>query len=171
MADRRSEKQQCQRSKMSRIHFGSICVLAATLTTAVTALAQSVSVDKQSIRNDALLLMGAGLSVPGFAAYCNKYVENNPALLKAAAEWNQRNWHIMEKTIQAIKWSGGLTNAEREYLDKLAFRLLKQEMEAEQDKASYCRAIASETDRRSLDLDKRTDTSSAARRIVEAPLQ
>jgi hypothetical protein len=114
-----------------------------------------------------MLLMGAGAWVPGIAAYCNKYVEPNRQLLEAAAAWNKRHESELEQTIRAIKWAGGLNQEEKGLIGRMAFSLLKKEVEAQEDKPGYCQQVAQSIEDGSFDLKNREDTAPVIRRILE----
>ena len=138
-----------------------ILMVAATVSTAAT------EQEREFVRDDAMLLMGAGAWVPGIAAYCNKYVEPNQQLLEAAAAWNERHDFELEQTIRAIKWAGGLNQEEKDLIDRLAFSLLKKEVEAQEDKPGYCQKVAQLIEDGSFDLERREDTAPVIRRILE----
>jgi hypothetical protein len=121
---------------------------------------------RESVRNDAMLLMGAGAWVPGIAAYCNKYVAPNRELLEAAAAWNKRHESELEQTIRAIKWAGGMSEEEKDLIDRMAFYLLKKEVEAQTDKAGYCQQMAQAFEQGVFDLEGKGDTAPALGRIM-----
>ncbi len=127
--------------------------------------------DRQALRDDAMLLMGVSVWVPGVAAYCNKYVEPNEQLLSAAKAWNQRHSKELETVVQVIKWTGRLSKIEKELIDRMAFKMLKQEVDAQQDRQNYCREIGQVLDRGILDLATREDTAPALRRIMALNLK
>lgn len=138
----------------------------------VGAVAASVKdQDREALRDDAMLLMGAGAAVPGVAAYCNKYVEPNQQLLSAAKAWNRRHKAQLQQVIRAIKWAGGLSKDEKDIIDRMAFALLKKEVEAQPDKAGYCREMGQALDQGILDLSRREDTAPALQRIMDFKLR
>ena len=138
----------------------------------VSAITASVKdQDREAVRDDAMLLMGAGAWVPGVAAYCNKYVEPNQQLLSAAKAWNRRHKAQLQQVIRAIKWAGGLSKDEKDMIDRMAFAMLKKEVEAQPDKAGYCREMEQALDQGILDLSRREDTAPALRRIMDLKLR
>lgn len=153
-----------------RIHAPLFVLFAAIATAAGMAAAhgQSIGDNKKAIRNDAFALMGAGISIPGMAAYCDKFVKHNPELLAAAKKWNERHAFILQRTVRAMEWSGGLTREEKRQLDQLAFKLAKQLIEDADDKVEFCKSIAIETNKGTLDLDRREDTAPAVKRLLKA---
>ena len=124
--------------------------------------------DKESLRNDALLLMGASVLPPGTAAYCNKYVEPNDRLIAAAVAWNRRNDAALKQIVRVFQWTGGMSDADRVALDRYAYQLVKESVESEPDRAGYCRGIADQLDGGGMDLDRRDTTAPALKRIMAA---
>jgi hypothetical protein len=122
---------------------------------------------RESVYNDAMLLMGAGAWVPGIAAYCNKYVEPNEQLLAAAVAWNKRHEAELKQTVRAIEWAGGLTQEEKNLIDGMAFSLLKKKVETQSDKAECCQFVAQSLASGTLDLANREDTALPLRRIMK----
>ena len=127
--------------------------------------------DKQRVRDDALLLMGASVAVPAIAAYCNKHVAPNEELVSAAKAWNERHHDQLSKIVQAIEWAGGLTKEEKDLIDRMGFLVLKNEMEAKDDKPGYCESTAHTLDQGNWDLSKREDTAQALQRIMRLELK
>jgi hypothetical protein len=126
--------------------------------------------DKESLRNDALLLMGACVMPAGIAAYCNKYVEQNDRLIAAAVAWNKRNDAAMKRTLRVFNWAGGMSDADRQALDRAAFEAVKESVESEPDRAGYCRNVAEILETGQMDLDKSEGTAPAFRRIMAAEI-
>ncbi len=143
----------------------------AVLMVVVTVTASVKEQDREAVRDDAMLLMGAGAGVSGVAAYCNKYVEPNQQLLSAAKAWNRRHKAQLQQLIRAIKWAGGLSKDEKDMIDRMAFAMLKKEVEAQPDKAGYCREMEQAIDQGILDLSRREDTAPALRRIMDLKLR
>ena len=114
---------------------------------------------------DLLFLMGAGLAVPGMAAYCEKFIVKNPALIDAAQRWNQRHLKILEKVVSGIKEAGGLSADEKRRLDVAAYKSLSKEIEEESDKIGFCRDAARLIDAGVLDFQNRSDTAAALSRL------
>lgn len=137
----------------------------ATILVVAIALPAEQDTDVQSIRDDAMLLMGAATWVPGVAAYCHKYVEANPGILDAANAWNRRHDSDLRKVVATIKAVGGLSQEEKEQIDRLAMQALKSEIESQDDKNGYCSQIEAALIQGILDLDRRDDTAPALERI------
>lgn len=143
----------------------------AVLMVVVTVTASVKEQNREAVRDDAMLLMGAGAGVSGVAAYCNKYVEPNQQLLSAAKAWNRRHKEQLQQVIRAIKWAGGLSKDEKDMINRMAFAMLKKEVEAQPDKAGYCREMEQALDQGILDLSRREDTAPALRRIMDLKLR
>jgi hypothetical protein len=124
--------------------------------------------DTASIRDDVFFLMGASVQPPGTAAYCNKYVEPNERLIDAAAAWNKRNDAAMRRIIQVLQSTGGMSDADKQALNRFATKLVKQSVESAPDPVQYCQGFADLLDRGEMDLDKRADTAPALARIMAA---
>jgi hypothetical protein len=127
--------------------------------------------DRQSVRDDAMLLMGVGTWVPGIAAYCNKYVEPNEDLLSAAAAWNSRHKAELNKVVRTLEWTGGLSRDEKALLDKMSIAMLRREIDGQKDKAEYCRNIQKAMNQGMFDLWTFEQTASAIERIMSLELQ
>lgn len=123
---------------------------------------------QQSLRDDALGLMGAGLMPNGLAGYCQKFVEPNPSLLSAVAQWNQRNNKFMEQAVKATQTSGGLTAADQAQLDGNAGQLIKLIIEGQKDRVAYCRSLVAVFANRTSDLDQNKETSPMLMRLQAA---
>lgn len=83
---------------------------------------------RKTLKDDALALMGAIVLVPGIAAYCNKHVARNEELIEAASRWNEKNASFMKRIIHVIESEGGLSKAEKEIFDKMAFLMVKKRL-------------------------------------------
>jgi hypothetical protein len=127
--------------------------------------------DKQAVRDDAMLLMGMGTWVPGVAAYCNRYVEPNEALLSAAAAWNGRHQAELKQIVRALEWTGGLSKDQKALLDKMSISMLRREIDGQKDKAEYCRNVQQSTDQGKLDLWTLAQTAPAIERIMSLKLR
>ena len=119
---------------------------------------------------DLLQLMGAGLAVPGIAAYCEKFVMKNPALIDAAKRWNERHDEVLKFIVSEIKRTGDLSADKKRQLNVLAYKALMKEMEAIADKVGYCRDAAKGIDAGDLDFSKREDTAPLLSRLGVAPI-
>lgn len=115
--------------------------------------------------------MGAGVKVPGVAAYCEKIVGKNLSLMAAAKAWNERHRALFTKAIRAIEWSGGLSTAEREYLDRFGYKLLKAEFDNAPDKSAICNDTLTAIEAGDMELAKNPLTAEATRHIMAAPLE
>ncbi|MEO6306864.1 MAG: hypothetical protein ABIO96_12595 [Nitrospiraceae bacterium] len=87
-------------------------------------------------------IMGNSLAAPGVAAYCQKQVEANRSLLDAAQQWNRRNALIMKIALEALKPSGGISNDEKDLLDRSAFKWTKELVENKNDRKEFCRKLS-----------------------------
>jgi len=117
-------------------------------------------------RDDALSLIMTVLFVPGVAAYCNKNVEANSELLDAARQWNERNRKFHLAIVATLEASGGLSAIQKDTLDKAALELVKQKIEEEQDKSSFCSDLVGIANSGQLDLDKMDDTKAPLARLM-----
>lgn len=115
------------------------------------------------LREDAIVLMGASLVVPGVAAYCEKFIGPNADRMAAAASWNKRHDADMRLVIRVIEETGGMTKSLRERFDKTAFRMVKWMVEA--DNNAICTDLEEVVSAGVLDLAKREDTAPALRRL------
>jgi hypothetical protein len=115
------------------------------------------------VRDDAMLLMGASVVVPGLAAYCNKEVGPNQALLDTAIEWNRRNHAAMLLVLRAIEWSGGMSGEDRKQLDTLAYRVVKKMVD--ESGGAICSEIVEPIATGKADLDVRADIAPAYQRL------
>jgi hypothetical protein len=140
-----------------------LVVLRAILTAAVCLVAATPSAepaDKQKLRSIALYVIGVGgVWAPGIAAYCDAHVEKNPPLVRAAAEWRKRNREDLSKAIEVLHWSGGMTKEQKDSFNRSGAATVKREVEAEADRAAYCRRVADAMNSGRLDLDMRPDTA------------
>jgi hypothetical protein len=125
--------------------------------------------DKQSLRDDAMRLMGAGVLVPGVAVYCNKFVEPNERLLTAAAHWSKRHEPLLRQIVRVFEWSGGMSAEDRDKLDRFAFKLVRQTVDGQEDKPGYCRHMASEIEAGNMDL-QNGSLADSVQRIMGADL-
>ena len=131
----------------------------------------SVSAQSDKARlQDLLFLMGSSLAVPGIAAYCERYIVKNPALMDAAQRWNQRHLKVQEFIVEEIKRAGGLSAEQKRQIDTRAFQLLRKEINEERDKVGYCRDAAHIIDSGEMDFSRRADTAAALSRLgIAAP--
>lgn len=123
---------------------------------------------RQSVRNDAMLLMGGSVMVPGVAAYCHEYVRPNARLVAAAVAWNSRNRVAMEAVVRAIEWAGGLSPAEKAKFDRIAFGYLKGTFDNDSNKPGLCTTFEVLITAGELDLASKADTAPALARLVAA---
>ena len=131
-----------------------------------SAVLSSKAADRQTVRDDAMLLLGAAAWVPSVAAYCDKYVAKNPEIIEAAISWNKRHRPQLDRIILAVDRSGGLTKEEKQIINRVAFAALRNEVEGQGDKIAYCQDISSAIAGGTLDLDRRDDTAAALRRVT-----
>lgn len=124
------------------------------LMTGATFAGGDQGIDRQKVRDSALRVMGASVAPAGLAAYCDKYVARNPEILDAVEQWNKRNRAYMETTVKVMRWAGDLTSDERAQLDRAAMQTVKKMVESEEDRVSYCRALATALPTGAWDLDK-----------------
>jgi hypothetical protein len=115
----------------------------------------------------AITLMGPSVFVPGIAAYCDKNVERNQALIEAATNWNRRNAEFHRVIIQVLEEYGGLSKAEREAVDSMAYAMVRNEVEGATDKAAFCANIVDIVNSGQLDLDQMVDTKGPLSRLME----
>lgn len=110
--------------------------------TAVAAItfAHGATAEELKPRDAALRLMGAFMHVPGGAAYCRSKGWLQDGDLEPVAAWNKKHDATMRKVISVIEATGGMSAKDRETLDKVAFRLVKQEIEDGEPKEN-CRAL------------------------------
>lgn len=160
------------RSSNSCLGLRYLCGLAAVIVaTVATTSVSAENKDKSAIRMDAFRLMGASLKVPGVAAYCEKNVGSNPRLMAAARAWNDRHHALLTKTVRAVEWSGGMSTAERAYLDRFAYKLLEAEFDSAPDKSALCNDILTAIEAGDMELAKSPVTAEAARHIMTVPLE
>jgi hypothetical protein len=125
--------------------------------------------DMQSLREDAMFLMGAGLFVPGSALYCNERVQPNERLVAAAADWNKRHDAVLRKVVQVVEWSGGMSAEDRGKLDRMAMRMLQQSFDEQPDKVAYCNRILADLEAGAMDLET-GEMAGPTQRIMAAAL-
>lgn len=125
--------------------------------------------DTLTVREASMQMMGAGLVVPGLAAYCNEFVALNPKLLDAARKWNARNTLLMEKTVKTVKLSGDMSVEEKDMLDRLAFKAVKLLVEAAPDQKQFCTDLISAVSNGTFDLERREDLAEARGVILSLP--
>jgi hypothetical protein len=127
------------------------------------------SLDIQTVRDAAMQMMGASLFVPGLAAYCDKFVAPNAQLLDAAGKWTTRNTPLMKMIVKAVKRSGDTSAEEKSILDRFAFKLTKETVEAQPDPKEFCANLTGPVNDGTLDLDRREDLAGARKVIWDLP--
>lgn len=125
--------------------------------------------DTRVVRDAGIRMMGASLFVPGIAAYCDESVASNKPLLKAAGDWNVRNKRLMEQTVAALHLSGALSREEKDLLDRVAYKLVKETVERESNRMQFCTNVTNVVDSGALDLDQRKDLAGARAMIRATP--
>ena len=94
-------------------------------------------------------------------------IAKNPRLIEAAEQWNKRHWQFMERVVDIVERSGGLSAGEKDVIDRAGFALVEEEVESTSDKSVYCRELVEVIDNGTLDLTRREDTAAALKRIME----
>ncbi len=102
-------------------------------------------------RDAALRVMGASINVPGSAAYCRSKGWLQDVDLEPVVGWNKKHEATMRKAIKVVEATGGMSASDREALDKVAFRVVKAEIE-DGDPKENCRALISGLRANALDL-------------------
>jgi hypothetical protein len=102
-------------------------------------------------RDAALRVMGASVSVPGSVAYCRSKGWLRDVDLEPVVGWNKKHEGTMRKAIKVIEATGGMSASDREALDKVAFRVVKAQIE-DGDPKENCRALISGLRANALDL-------------------
>lgn len=121
---------------------------------------------RHSRKDDAIALMGFGLFVSGVAAYCTKYVGDSPTLVAAAVDWNDRHDVYMKKIIHVIESEGGMTEEQKDTIDKFTSLRIRMEIKRSGDGPRYCNEIAGIVRSGLMDLDKHEKTKSALSRLM-----
>lgn len=103
--------------------------------TALPACAQTLSP-----RDAALRVMGAGINAPGSAAYCRSKGWLQDVDLEPVAGWNRKHDALMRKAVKVIEATGGMSQSDRQVLDKVALQMVKAQIEDGDPKAN-CRAL------------------------------
>ncbi|PZR93474.1 MAG: hypothetical protein DI537_10150 [Stutzerimonas stutzeri] len=125
----------------------------AVVVTAVAAcLAQPAVAEDLTPRDAAFRIMGASLNVPGSAAYCRSKGWLQDADLEPAVAWNKKHEAAMQKVIKVIEATGGVSKADRQALDRLAFKVIREQIE-DGDPMENCRNFVDALRSGGLDLE------------------
>ncbi len=72
----------------------------------------------------------------------------------------------MKRIIHVIESEGGLSKAEKEIFDKMAFLMVKNEVEQAGDGKAYCSDAVNVINSGQLDLDKMEETKASLARVM-----
>ena len=73
----------------------------------------------------------------------------------------------MKRIIHVIESEGGLSKAEKEIFDKMAFLMVKNKVEQAGDRKAYCSDAVNVINSGQLDLDKMEETKAPLARVMD----
>jgi hypothetical protein len=89
----------------------------------------------------------------GAAAICLKESGDNPALRRAALEYNRRNKRAMERLLKEVTAAGGLTSSQKDLLDRQAYREARTLVGTGAAQEAACRSLPQRLNGGEWDLD------------------
>lgn len=120
---------------MTSPRLAALLFAAAVASATLPALAQSLSP-----RDAALRVMGAGINAPGSAAYCRSKGWLQDVDLEPVAGWNRKHDALMRKAVKVLEATGGMSQSDRQVLDRVALQMVKAQIE-DGDPRANCRAL------------------------------
>ena len=127
--------------------------------------------DKQALREDAIELLDVGPFPLDVIGSCKGYLAVDGRLVKAILDWNQRNRAVLDKVVQVIRWTGGISDKDMGALRARGNLRAHEAVAGQTDKAAYCNDIVDQIDAGRLDLDRNSTTAPAANRVLAAKLE
>ena len=127
--------------------------------------------EDHAARTDAIQLLEIGPFPLDVIPLCKGYLVVDERLLKAIRSWNQRNRAVLDRVVQVIKWSGGISDQDMDELRARGNSRARQAVDAQTDKSAYCNGIVDQMNAGSFDLDRSPATAAMAKRIMTTKVE